>query len=420
MRLLTRTIRYYFFYSFIVLLVAVPLFYFIIKAIVEDDVDKDLIAQKEDIVRKLDRAVVYDMFDLLDALEPDINLYRSPAIRVHDTLYTTKVYNAISKEIVPYRVLSSNVIIRGEAYIIQLKSSLVNNQDLIRSIVLVQIILLILIGAGLVLINRNLTKQIWNPFYRTLQRLHAYKIEQGASIQLDKSDIDEFNDLNRTIESLTNRSRKVFQSQKEFTENASHEMQTPLAVLQSKLELLMQTEPISGEQASLISSLSDANNRLSRLNKSLLLLTKIENNQYPETEAVNIAEVAKKICGQFMDQADVEGIALQNNCTQPATLQVNRALMEILLSNLISNAIRYNIPQGRVVVTCTPDSLLVQNSGGPLPLDNDKIFDRFYKEGTNSQSIGLGLAIVKRICNLYNFNISYQYLNDMHTFSIIF
>ncbi|MBD0278936.1 MAG: HAMP domain-containing histidine kinase, partial [Flavisolibacter sp.] len=405
MRLLSRTIRYYFFYSFIVLLIAVPLFYFIIRQIVTDDVDKDLFTQKEIIVRKLDKAVVFDLFDLLENFGPDVDLFRSPTVRLYDTLYTVRLYNRLTREVVPYRVLSSNVIIRGEPYVIQLKSSLVNNEDLIRSIVLVQALLLVLIGAGLVLINRNLTRQIWNPFYQTLQKLRTYKIEQEESIRLERSEIDEFNDLNQTIEDLAQRNRQVYQSQKEFTENAAHEMQTPLAVLQSKLELLMQTEPLTGEQAALIATLAETNSRLSRLNKSLLLLTKIENNQYPETEELNVAEVCRKVIAQVSDEADVQGIKIETNFEESVKVTANRTLFEILVSNLLSNAIRYNHTDGIVKVTCNHQQLRVQNTGSDIKLDAEKIFDRFHKEGIHSQSIGLGLAIVKRIAALYHFTI---------------
>src|SRR6476661_2821224 len=288
MRLLSRTIRSYFFYSFVILITAIPLFYFIIDRIVAHDVDQELIAQKEAIVRRLDRAPLFDPFDLLNALEPDINLMPSQNIHLFDTLFTIRAYNPATRQITRYRVLNSNVVIHGQYYVIQLKNSLVNHEDLIQSIVLVQALLLIVIGAGLVLINRRLSKEIWNPFYATLDKLRGYRMEQEGTLQFKETNIAEFNDLNHTIEQLTERNYAVYQSQKEFTENASHEMQTPLAVMQTKLELLMQTQPLNAEQAGLISALADTNARLARLNNSLLLLTKIENNQYSETKAVSI------------------------------------------------------------------------------------------------------------------------------------
>lgn len=420
MRLLSRTIRLYFFYSFIILLITIPLFYFIIKRIISEDVDKDLIAQKEDIVRKLDRATWFDPFDLLNALEPDINLAPSQDIRLHDTLYTAMMYNRLTKETTPYRILTSNVIIRGQYYVIQLKSSLVNNEDLIRSIVLVQAILLLLIGAGLLFINRTLSEQVWNPFYATLRRLQHYKVEQDNKVQFEPTNIAEFNDLNRTIEQLTERNYQVYQSQKEFTENAAHEMQTPLAILQTNLELLMQTQPLTEEQAQLITSMADTNIRLSRLNQSLLLLTKIENNQYSETEEVDAVDSCQKALDQLSHQADVKQIRITTDYQQPVQVKTNKALFDILVSNLISNAIRYNYEGGLIKITCNSKALSVQNTSHTPILDKEKIFERFHKEGSHSQSIGLGLAIVKKISGLYGFRIEYNYTDALHTFRVYF
>lgn len=420
MRLLSKTIRSYFVYSFIILLFTIPLFYFIIRGIVSRDADRSLIAQKDDIVRKLDRAVLFDPFDLLEALEPDINLLPSERIRQYDTLYTVNIYNPATQRITPYRVLSSNVVIRGRYYVIQLKSSLVNNEDLIQSIVLVEAILLILIGIGLVLINRRLSKQIWDPFYKSLAKLRNYRVESDDPVDFENTGIYEFNDLNKTIHDLTERNKMVYMSQKEFTENASHEMQTPLAVLQTKLELLMQTEPISEEQAAIISSLNDTSSRLSRLNRSLLLLTKIENNQYQEMEPVRVSEVCDKVIDLLASHASIQDIKIQKDYKNNPILNVNRSLFEILISNLLNNAIRYNFKGGLINVLVSEHKLVVENTGSDHIPDKDKIFDRFHKEGTNSQSIGLGLAIVKRICALYNFSVTYDYKEHLHTFTIHF
>ena len=420
MRLLTRTIRSYFFYSFIILLIAVPIFYVIINRIVSDVIDKELIAQKDDIVRKLDRAVWFDPFDLLNALEPDINLTPSPNIHLFDTLYTTRVYDPATQQVTRYRILNSNVIIRGQYYVIQLKSSLVNRQELIKNIVLVQALLLLLIGAGLVLINRRLSKEIWNPFYATLHKLRHYRMEQEGKLHFGETDIAEFNDLNHTIEQLTERNSAIYQSQKEFTENASHEMQTPLAVLQAKLELLMQTQPLTAEQAELIGALADNNSRLARLNSSLLLLTKIDNNQYGETEALEVTEICRKIVSQIEYQADIKHIAIAAQYQQPIPVQANKALLEILINNLLTNAIRYNYEGGCIVITTTDGTLTVQNTSAAAKLDKDKIFERFHKEGADAKSVGLGLAIVKRIIALYHFAIDYDYKDGWHTFRVRF
>lgn len=420
MRLLSKTIRSYFLYSFIVFLLAIPLFYFIIKGILARSVDKDLITQKEELVRKLDRSMRFDPFDLLDALDPDAQLLPSPTIRLYDTLYTAKYFNRLTREVVPYRVLSSNVVIRGQYYVIELKRSLVDNESLIQSIVLVQALLLLVVGTGLVLINQRLSEQIWKPFYQTIRRMRNYRMEQDDVLRFEESKIEEFNDLNHTLQQLTERNHRVYQLQKEFTENASHEMQTPLAILQSKLDLLMQTEPLTAEQAALISNLADANGRLGRLNKSLLLLSQIENNQFPETEAVNMEEVCERTAAQLSYQTEAKNISVQTSYAGSLLVQANKSLMEVLVNNLLTNAIRYNYEGGSIRLECSGRALLVANTSHLPPLNQERLFERFHKESGQQQSIGLGLAISKKICSLYGFALRYQHHENEHIFSVSF
>jgi signal transduction histidine kinase len=212
----------------------------------------------------------------------------------------------------------------------------------------------------------------------------------------------------------------VYQSQKEFTDNASHEMQTPLAVLQTKLELLMQTQPLTAEQASLISTLADTNSRLAKLNNSLLLLTKIENNQYGDSENINVTEVCNKILSQVSYQAELKDLKITSSFQKPIYVLANKTLVEILISNLLTNAIRYNYRGGSLTITADDDSITIQNTSTASMLDATKIFERFHKEKSDPQSIGLGLAIVKRICALYQFTIQYGYEHQLHTFRIQF
>jgi signal transduction histidine kinase len=419
-RLLIKTIRLYLFYSFVVLLVTIPLFYFLIKNLMARDADRALIAQKNEIVRKLDRATLYDPFDLLNALEPDINLFPTPAIRQFDTLYTVNIVNRDNHKWTPYRVLSSNVVIHGNYYMIQLKSSLVNNEDLLQNIVLVQTILLLLIGAGLVLINRMLTKRVWGPFYKTVFRLKTYRVETEGALRFEGTDITEFNDLNNAVEQLTERSRQVYQSQKEFTENAAHEMQTPLAILQSRLELLMQTQPLTEEQATHIGALDDASTRLSKLNRSLLLLARIENNQYPEVEDVDLEDTCRRVVKMLEPQADVKQVDVNVEFLEPACIKANKTLIEVMVSNLVTNAIRYNVEKGHVRVVCRGNVLAVQNTSKAERLHEERIYERFHKGSSNSQSIGLGLAIVKNICALYGYEIQYNYHDPLHEFLVVF
>lgn len=224
--------------------------------------------------------------------------------------------------------------------------------------------------------------------------------------------------MNNAIKTLSETNRRLYVLQKEFTENASHEMQTPLAVLQSKLELLMQTNPINEEQAVLIGELSDASLRMSRLNKTLLLLTRLDNNQYTEKEDVDLKEIVERILDQYTEAVNAKSLQLIIEPLEHVYCRINKTLAEILVSNLLSNAIRHNIQSGKLFVSLQQQVLTVKNDGQNEPLDQSRIFTRFQKNSTDSNSIGLGLGIALKICQLNNFTLQYHFQNGLHCFFV--
>ena len=420
MKLLTKSIRLYSFYSVIILLIAVPAFYFVIKKIAAQDVDEDLRLQKSQVIRNLEKLTPLESYQYLTAVEPNISLSTYGHLRQKDTLYTASIYDSIAEEDVSYRILKSNVLIQGKPYLVTLKSSVVGNEELILSIVNVQAVLLLLIIGGLAIINHYYSKKLWKPFYNTLDRLHNYKIEKNESIQLDSTGIEEFTNLNQTINLLTHRNHQVYLSQKEFTENASHEMQSPLAVFKSKVELLMQTTPLTNEQAELIDELSQAGQRMNRLNKALLLLTKIDNNQFHEKERINVPQTVNNVMAQYRDALQRKQIRLENVVQSEIVIEANRTLIEILVSNLLSNAIRHNYREGLLRISFVESEMVIANEGKPESLDVSKLFQRFKKQTNDANSIGLGLEMARKICQLNDFQIAYRYQDSMHVFTINF
>ncbi|MBX2922062.1 MAG: HAMP domain-containing histidine kinase [Chitinophagaceae bacterium] len=416
MKLLNRSIQSYLLYAVGIFIISVPLFYFVIQQIISNDVDKVLRLQKAEIVKRIERISDRDPFAILDAFGPDIIFNRLQVYRSYDSLYTVQKTNPATQYPVSYRILESNILIRGLPYKIVVQNSLVNSQDLIKSIVLIMALLLGLIIGGLLLINRRLSKKIWHPFNNTLAQLQQFRVDNPEPIRLPRTGIDEFNDLNNAIVTLSENNRRLYALQKEFTENASHEMQTPLAVLQSKLELLMQTNPVTEEQAALIGELSDAAQRMSRLNKTLLLLTKLDNNQFADKEEVNMKEVVEKIIHQYNEAISAKKLQLTLAPLEQVYCNMNKTLAEILVSNLLSNAIRHNIPSGELSVTLRRQALTVKNSGQGKPLDETKIYTRFQKNSADSNSIGLGLGIARKICELNGFTLQYHFQNGLHCF----
>jgi signal transduction histidine kinase len=237
---------------------------------------------------------------------------------------------------------------------------------------------------------------------------------QYKGLPVDKTAIDEFNELNQAPQPTS--AAAIYLNQREFTENAAHEMQTPLAIIQGKIDLLMQTEPLSEEQAKLINGLEEANLRLVKLNRSLLLLSKIENNQFSEMEEIDLKEIMIRMLVQYREMADARNIRITEEYDNDLTMRGNRVQVEILTSNLLMNAIRHNIERGEIRIEIHNRTLVIKNRGASKALPVDKMFERFYKSGQDSASVGLGLSIVKSICESCHYSIGYEFVDGWHAF----
>ncbi|HWA33068.1 MAG TPA: HAMP domain-containing sensor histidine kinase, partial [Cyclobacteriaceae bacterium] len=250
-----------------------------------------------------------------------------------------------------------------------------------------------------------------------LSHLKSFQLDKSKSIEITPTGINEFDDLNRTVSHLTERSTKVYLQQKEFIENASHELQTPLAIFQIKLDTLMQHAGLSEKEATTIMELEESVQRMTRLNKNLLLLSKIENEQFTDREPVPLAELIQSLMANL--QAITDGLAIDLDL-QPFTVNANRTLTEIMLTNLFHNAIRYTPPGGQISVRLAGNVLTVSNHGDALAISPEKIFERFQKGSGSSNGTGLGLAIVRKICDTCAYGLTYKYEKGAHIFSVHF
>ena len=422
MRLNNKTIRNYLFYSFLIFLLTIPLFYFVVRSVLLHSVDRSLRSQLREIRSNLGEIRSQADLTAWSRLDKDISL--SPTDEVAgDRIYTGYRFNPKHREQEPYREIAGVITVGGKTYRLVISSSLVENEDLLGSILLVQAIVLFVLIGGMLWINQRVSKRLWQPFYIALKNMQQFQVNKQSDLSFLASTTDEFNELNTAMKNLFSRSSEMFLQQKEFTENASHEMQTPLAIFQSKLELLMQTPHLSEEQADLINSLDITNRRLIKLNKSLLLLTKIENNQYQTLEEVEIGALCRRLIQHSLIHAETRDISIENDFPEPIVVNVNIALIEILIGNLLSNAIRYNTDNGKIIVRTEKDALVVENTGAPVALIPGRIFDRFYKQpgpAGSDDSTGLGLAIVKNICTLYRYSVGYSFREGRHVFRVLF
>jgi signal transduction histidine kinase len=404
----------------ILVLISIPVSLFSIRAILNDEVDESLSAHADQFLKHVKG------FEYLDDLETDLQVLDQLSYNIHITSYTGDVINnyyetvnqfdSVENEERPVRQISSTVDIKGKPYMLTVQMSLVDNNELITAIGLVQVTLVVLLASGLLLLNRSLSKKLWKPFYNTLNQLKAYDLDKNESIKADKTDIVEFDDLNKTVIHLTDRNRKVFLQQKEFIENASHELQTPIAIFQSKLDILMQNPFLSETEADTIMELEASAQRMARLNKNLLFLSKIDNEQFNDKEEIELSVLINDLLDNIK-QLVTQDVTITATVA-PIRIKANKTLIEVLLTNLFHNAIRHASLHRTVTVQLIGRTLKISNSGNPLKMDPEKMFARFAKEGTSEDSTGLGLAIVKKICESCSYSIEYQYENSAHIFSV--
>ncbi|WP_321479544.1 HAMP domain-containing sensor histidine kinase [uncultured Bacteroides sp.] len=293
-------------------------------------------------------------------------------------------------------------------------------EDIFQGILLQFILILLILGLSVLLTSRFISKRLWRPFDKTLSEIEHFSLEKESLPVLPQTDILEFNRLNTVLTSWMKSSMKKYQAQKEFTENASHELQTPLAVALSKLDLLLQQPDLSAPQVELLRSLYDNLGRLSRLNKDLLLLARIDNRQYNEMENINVTEIIENLISNLSVVAGDKNLIFHST-SNSLILLTNKTLFESLMLNLIINAIRHTKKNGEITISLDNNELTVANASDEPPLDESLLFKRFYfpSSGTNNGN-GLGLSIIKAICDYHGWTICYRYLKKEHRFILHF
>lgn len=292
-------------------------------------------------------------------------------------------------------------------------------EDIVTGLMLQYALVSFVLSVSLLVTIRFATRRLWNPFNDTLKKVEQFNLEQSEIPTFKTTKILEFARLNDALSELIKRDKKSYNAQKEFTENASHELQTPIAVMQSKLDLLLQ-EDLNKKQSSIVSELYLICNRITRINKNLLLLAKIENNQYKETEKIDLISAIKERLPIYKELGDNTSIHLVESDAHPI-ITANQSLLESLLNNLIINAIRHTCPNSGVYIFVFQNSLTVCNDSiNNKALDHSLLFQRFQFSSDKKRGNGLGLSIVKAICDYHGWRIYYSFEEGKHCFKVAF
>lgn len=401
-----------------VLLISSIAYYFILHHVLLRQVDKDLRIEQQEIIHHLK----------VNGTLPETSNYKDRQIKFQPTnlthlkeeFSTESIYNKKEDEDEPFRRIDFLVTQNGQNYIATVKKSEQETEDIVQLILIITFAVIAALLFILFVSNRFLLGKLWKPFNHTLNQLKQFNLYSKNEILPQPTNVDEFIELNKTAVLLTQKVKNDYDSLKSFTENASHEIQTPLAIIKNKIEILSQSEHLDESQIKIINSLNDAASKLSRLNQSLLLLTKIENRQFEQTQGIDLSSALKKCIENFQEAAELKDIAIEKNIKENISVVMNDSLADIVLSNMVLNAIKHNYQGGNIKVSLDEHSLTVSNTGYEPKLKPAELFERFKKDSSSQDSLGLGLSIVKTIADSYGFPVAYYYREQRHILEIGF
>lgn len=259
---------------------------------------------------------------------------------------------------------------------------------------------------------------------KPLSRLTDWLRNRKANDDIPEPDsrikAQEFKEIESAVLEASEKSKQLYEEQKRFIGNASHEIQTPIAVCRNRLELLVDETPLDEHQLTEIQKTLDTLNYISRLNKSLLLISKIDNHQFKEEAEIDINSIVSQTLDNLSEIYEGQHIEAKITENEPVTATMDPTLASSLVANLLKNAFVHNLPNGSINIKLKNNTLSIGNTGIAEPLDESAIFQTFYKKGENTHSTGLGLAIAKAVCNEYGFRIGYHFIENQHVFSVTF
>nr|WP_288811768.1 HAMP domain-containing sensor histidine kinase [uncultured Sphingobacterium sp.] len=425
MKLANQTLKYLSISVLVVIALWSTIFYLFMLEVIHDNIDEELENQKRLIIQELaSETIVSPDFEF------GVNNYKVREISEEQAIKMQNVYKDTmllmqddddpEPELEPVRMLTTAFEHKGHYYELSIINSTIEESDLIKNLFYSVVILFILLVVSIVSINKVVIERLWSPLYRFLDQLTKFRLGKSGDKPAMVTNIQEFKDLQLAVSTLIRHNEETYEQQKQFIGNASHELQTPLAIMINKLEMVAETEGLQHEQSNAIAEVLNTAERLVRLNKSLLLLTKIENRQYLNNEDLSLNKLVTHTVDELEEIAAFKNIVIKVHQHQELNLRLDSSLANIIVSNLIRNALFHNKEGGEVNIAITENSLAVSNTSLQGALDAEQVFSRFYKSDTSSKGSGLGLAIVQAICNLYGFSISYNYADSQHTFKINF
>lgn len=417
MKLITRFILIYLVITVIVLGIGGVLSYFIIKEEVDRELTWEFMERIDRVTYLLERGRKFhprrDVEGDRNLIVRELDHAVEERVEVTDTLiYSDRLeQNEQNVKVSAYRNIN------GNSYYISTYGAMIEPDDITEAVIKTLLWILGLQIIGAIGVGFLVSGRLFKPFRETLEKIGNFQLHKKEYVPAEKTGVKEFNDLNHFVEQMTRKAVSDYKNLKEFAENASHELQTPLAIAKGKLELLSETD-LSEEQYKYIESLERSVKKLSRLSESLALLTKIENHEFQNNERVNLSDLVNESLEAFTEFIALNNLSVDTMIKDGVVIKMHPVLADILWTNLFQNAVRHNIENGKIKIELTEEKLTILNTGDDPEVNPDQLFERFRKAEQSSESIGLGLSIIKRIIDQNNLSISYIYQEGWHRIEI--
>lgn len=414
MKLLQRTSLIYVVITLIVFTAGSFLFYYFLRDLEDEETTEALITKR----RMISNYLLTDSLIANSPLADDVEIHPAPPFAEYAA--DTFIYDAFEKEDVPYRVYHFSMVNHGTPYAVSIRKQLLESDDLMESVFLSFVAVLIILGVVVIAFLQFASKRMWRPFFEAVEQLRGFLPGENKTFRSPATQIREFRELNEAIEKMIANTETSFRALKSFSENAAHEIQTPLMVIQSMTEILRQDSNLTEEQHKTLALLSANSVKLGNIVSTLLLLTRIENKQFRQTTSIDFTQVVHGKIDLLRELFEQRNLELTAAVEENVRLKLHVVLAEVLVSNLLVNALRHTPESGKVNVRLTREVFSVANTGNPLKGKPEQLFERFYKEDQSENSTGLGLSIVKMIADTSGMRIHYQYENGNHVFSVHF
>jgi two-component system, OmpR family, sensor histidine kinase QseC len=419
MKLQTQNNIYNITYSGIILVIICFFLLFTLTRIYYKQIDDSIITEREIIEEEIEYLDTVPDYSTIFGHQIEVSILQKP-LKSKNIFQNLKQYDERTQTEIVYRnnYFSKNRK-NGLGYSISINKPLSELLKFKRVVIIAISLAFLLLLLAFLGMGYFVNRRLWRPFYKTIDDLNHFNLEAPVILNFSETKINEFKQLNENISSLSQKLKSDYIQMKEFTENLSHEINTMLAIIVSKVELLLQQEDLNEEQVDHFKTIYHVSNNLSHLNNGLLLLAKIDNQYYSSVEKIEFIPIITKHLETFDDFIRQKNLNIETRLN-PVSIVINKPLINILVSNMIINSIKHNQQDGFIRITLTENSLCIVNSGNIPTNHPSETIEEVQFNFKPFKSLGLGLEIIKRICRIYNFGMNYSAENEVHKIEIIF